>query len=413
VPTVLTPRFVAVAKPKRNDAGEFVRTEYPDAGCPGLYLIVQPSGSRSWAFRFCRRGKTGKKTLGNADEGGMTLAAARHGAADLRHRLEQGLLPPVTAVTPVTPKMDGGGDRIETAIAAFLELHVQRKNRPSSARHVEGILNKIVLPAWRGRTIGSILRRDVIDLVDSVVAKGYGVRANRTVNVLSKLFNWLMARDILVSSPVTGVERPHKEQIRTRVLTDEELRALWLACEHEGVHGQAIRMLILTGGRRDEVGEMRWSEIDEDLWTLPPKRTKNGREHVVPLSAQALALIEARPRFADCPFVFSADGKGAPNNWAKVKRRISAKAGVPADTWRLHDLRRTAASGMQKLAVSVPVIEKALNHFSGTFRGIVGVYQQHDYADEIRVALQKWADHVEEIVGGKPAKVFTLRGKRG
>ena len=107
--------------------------------------------------------------------------------------------------------------------------------------------------------------------------------------------------------------------------------------------------------------------------------------------------------------MFSADGKRAVNNWDEVKHRISAKAGITASSWRLHDLRRTAASGMQKIGVSVPVIEKALNHVSGTFRGIVGVYQQHDYADEVRIAFQRWGDRVEEIIGGEPAKVVKLR----
>ena len=223
----------------------------------------------------------------------------------------------------------------------------------------------------------------------------------------------MVARDALAFSPVTGVERPHKEEARTRILGDDELRALWFACEHEGALGQAIRMLILTGTRRNEVGHMRRTEIDEDrrLWTLPAGRTKNAREHVIPLSSQAWALIEARPQFAGCPFVFSVDGKGPVNNWDKVKHRISARAGISADSWRLHDLRRTAASGMQKLGTAVPVIERALNHVSGVFKGIVGVYQQHDYADEVRIALQKWADRIEEIVGGKPAKVFSLHGR--
>jgi integrase len=126
----------------------------------------------------------------------------------------------------------------------------------------------------------------------------------------------------------------------------------------------------------------------------------------------ARAIIAAMPHIADCDFVFSADGKRPVTGWDKAKVRISAKAGIVADSWRLHDLRRTAASGMQRLGVSVPVIEKTLNHVSGTFRGIVGVYQQHDYADEVRIALQKWADRVEEIVGGKPAKVVALRRSR-
>jgi integrase len=142
---------------------------------------------------------------------------------------------------------------------------------------------------------------------------------------------------------------------------------------------------------------------------LPAERSKNRCKHEIPLSSQTWELIQVQPRFADCPYVFSADGKKPVIGWGKAKVRISARARIAADSWRLHDLRRTAASGMQKLGVSVPVIEKALNHISGTFRGIVGVYQQHDYADEVRIALQKWADRIEEIVGGKPARVFTLR----
>jgi integrase len=167
---------------------------------------------------------------------------------------------------------------------------------------------------------------------------------------------------------------------------------------------------MLTGARRNEVSQTRWSELDENgTWTLPRERSKNRRPHKVSLPLQARAIIEAIPHIADCDFVFTADGKKPVTGWDKAKVRISAKAGIATEIWRLHDLRRTAASGMQKLGISVPVIEKALNHVSGTFRGIVGVYQQHDYADEIRIALQRWADRVEEIAGGKPGKVVKLR----
>ena len=409
---VLTTRFVDAAKPRHNSAGDAVRAEYPDAACPGLHLVVQPTGTRSWAFRFRRRTdrKNVKLTLGKAGDGGLSLAAARHAAAAHRHRLEQGavLVTPVTAVTPQSVRT---GDKVETAVASFLELHVRRKNRISTARVTENIFNRIIVPAWRNRTIDSIRRRDIIDLVEDVAASGRGYHANRTCAVLSKFFAWLVARDALTFSPVTGVERPHKEKTRSRVLTDDELRVLWLACGHEGASGEAIRLMTLTGARRGEVGEMSRREVDQDhqLWNLPAERTKNGRPHTIPLSTQAWTLIEARPRFAGCDFVFTIDGKRVVNNWDEVKHRISAKAGITASSWRLHDLRRTCASGMQKLGVSVPVIEKALNHISGTFRGIVGVYQTHDYADEVRIALQRWADRVEEIVGSKPAKVVKLR----
>src|SRR5262249_39444319 len=153
------------------------------------------------------------------------------------------------------------------------------------------IFNNIVLPAWRGRTIDSIRKRDVIDLVESVAARGRGYRANRTLAALSKFFGWLVARDALAFSPVTGVERLHKEEASSRVLSDDELRRLWLACEFEGVFGQAIRLLVLSGTRRGECGSLVWSEIDDcldwRLWTLPAARAKNGREHVIPLSTQA------------------------------------------------------------------------------------------------------------------------------
>jgi len=409
---VLTTRFVDAAKPRHNSAGDAVRAEYPDAACPGLHLVVQPTGTRSWAFRFRRRTdrKNVKLTLGKAGDGGLSLAAARHAAAAHRHRLEQGavLVTPVTAVTPQSVRT---GDKVETAVASFLELHVRRKNRISTARVTENIFNRIIVPAWRNRTIDSIRRRDIIDLVEDVAASGRGYHANRTCAVLSKFFAWLVARDALTFSPVTGVERPHKEKIRSRVLTDDELRVLWLACGHEGASGEAIRLMTLTGARRGEVGEMSRREVDQDhqLWNLPAERTKNGRPHTIPLSTQAWTLIEARPRFAGCDFVFTIDGKRVVNNWDEVKHRISAKAGITASSWRLHDLRRTCASGMQKLGIQVPVIEKALNHISGTFRGIVGVYQTHDYADEVCIALQRWADRVDEIVGGKPAKVVKLR----
>jgi integrase len=409
---VLTTRFVEAAKPRHNSAGDAARAEYPDAACPGLYLVVQPTGTRSWAFRFRRRAdrKNVKLTLGKAGDGGLSLAAARHAAAAHRHRLEQGVVL-VTPVTAVTPQSVRAGDKVEAAVASFLELHVRRKNRVSTARTTENIFNRIIVPAWRDRTIDSIRRRDIIDLVEDVAASGRGYHANRTCAVLSKFFAWLVARDALAVSPATGVERPHKEKIRSRILTDDELRALWLACGHEGASGEAIRLMILTGARRGEVGEMPRREVDQDhqLWNLPAERTKNGRPHTIPLSRQAWTLIGARPRFADCNFMFSADGKRAVNNWDEVKHRISAKAGITASSWRLHDLRRTAASGMQKIGVSVPVIEKALNHVSGTFRGIVGVYQQHDYADEVRIAFQRWGDRVEEIIGGEPAKVVKLR----
>jgi integrase len=149
-------------------------------------------------------------------------------------------------------------------------------------------------------------------------------------------------------------------------------------------------LLILTGQRRGEVAGMRWDEIAGDIWTLPKERTKNGKAHSVPVSRQAAAIVAASPHIGD--FVFSINAASPVVGFVNPKRRIDTLAGF-AD-WRLHDLRRTAASGMARLGVNLPVIERILNHVSGSFAGIVGVYQRHEFADEKRAALQLWADHV-------------------
>jgi integrase len=403
---LLTARTVETAKPKRNAKGELVRNEIPDGTGLGLYLVIEPTGAKSWYRRYRdSNGKPKRAKLGDA--GTLTLAAARHAATSARLRSDrQGDNAPVPVVV-------AGGDRIEIAIAQFLDKHAYAKTRESTAWAAERMFNRLVLPRWKGRTIGSITRRDVIELVEHV-ATDRPYLANRTLGVLHKFFAWLCARDALAANPASGVERPHAEQPREHIVIDADVAALWRAGEGD-VFGQALRLMLLTGTRRNEASRMEWDEIDDEidpearLWIIPKERTKNGREHVVPLSPQAWAIIDAMPRLAGCPYVFTVDGRNPIIGWAKAKTRLSSKGGIDEAGWRLHDLRRTAASGMQRLGVPVPVVEKALNHISGTFRGIVSTYQQHDYRDEIAIALQKWADHVERLVGGKPAKVVKLR----
>jgi integrase len=402
----LTAKFVASAQPKRSASGTPLYTEYVDAISP-LRLAVQPSGVRSLIVRYRRPadGKSAKLTLRNT----TTLAAARHAATAAMVKIEQGIDPSPRRL----PEGERAADTIEASVAAFLDLHARRKNRASTANAAARIFKRLVLPVWRGRTVQQIRRRDVIDLIERIgVDRPY--LANRTLGVLSKFFNWLVARDRLDVSPAAGVERPHQEQARDRILTDAELAALWRACEGDEPFGSALRLMILCGGRRNEISQMTWNELDHErrVWTLPRERSKNDREHVVPLPSQAWDIIDALPRINGGDFMFTKDGGTPVAGWAKAKTRLSGRAGLVENGWRLHDLRRSCASGMQRLSVPVPVIEKALNHISGTFRGIVGTYQQHDYADEVRIALQKWGDHVERLVGGKPAKVVSLRGKR-
>jgi integrase len=398
---MLTARTVETAQPRRNAAGQLVRREYPDAGCPGLYLIVQPSGAKSWALRYRRAdGRTAKHTL----VGDLTLAGARHAAAAARLEVERGSDP-----APLGHR-SASADSVAVQAATFVMLHVRRKTRATSARSTESIFNNHVLPAWGTRSVHDIKRRDVIELVEKIAAD-HPPLSIRLCAVLSKFFGWLCARDVLATSPVVGVERPHQEEARQRVLTDQELCALWNASAGDELFGPALRLLVLTGQRRTEVSHMRWSEIDEEhrLWRLPPPRVKSNRPHIVPMPTQAWQILAAMPVIDSSDYVFTSNGRRPIHGWDKAKKRLSKRSGLDERGWRLHDLRRSAASGMQRLGVPVPVIEKCLNHAGGVFRGIVTVYQQYDYQDEMRIALQKWGNHVERIVGGESGKVVKLR----
>jgi integrase len=174
-------------------------------------------------------------------------------------------------------------------------------------------------------------------------------------------------------------------------------------------HAGIARLLILTGQRRNEIADLRWSEVDleESTLHLPAARTKNGRPHDVPLSASALAIIAGLPRLVDADLVFTIKRKPI-TGFSRMKERLDEASGVT--DWTLHDLRRTVASGLQRLGVRLEVTEAVLNHRSGSMAGIVGVYQRHDYADEKRDALARWGDHVDALVSGRKGNVVALRG---
>jgi integrase len=399
---IFTTKFMASAKPRNGDY-----TEYRDALSP-LRLAVQPSGHKSLIVRYRRPddGKTAKLTVKDAG----TLAAARHAAVAALEKIERGVDPSPRRTAAILTDA-GVPDAIEEAVASFLKLHARRKNRASTIAGAEGVFRREVLPAWKGRSVQDIRKRDVIDLIENIAVSGRGYQANRTLGVLSKFFNWLLARDRLTISPVTGAERPHKEEKRQRVLLDTEYRPLWDACEGDEPFGSACRILILSGARREEVSAMRWSELDFErrVWVLPPERTKNGRKFELPLPAQAWDILAGLPQIDGADYVFTTNGRNSiGGGWDKAKRRLSERAGIDPAAWRLHDLRRTAASGMQRLGVRVEVIERALNHVSGVYRGVAGIYQTDPLLDDVRAGLQRWADHV---AAEKLTKVVRLRPK--
>jgi integrase len=388
----LTVRSVETMRPATE------RREIPDGIMPGLYLVVQPSGAKSWAVRYRHQGQPRKHTIGSFPTvdlktarllGGKALRAAAEGRDPGREKMQSRV---------------AKADSIDHVVAEFLDRHVRRSNRPRTAQETERLLRLHVLPRWRGRSVHEITRRDVLDVLDRVVDGGAPIAANRALAAVRKLFNWCVARDILSASPCAGVKPPTAERSRDRVLSDDELRLVWQAADQVGwPFGPLVQLLALTGQRREEVGRIQWSEIDIEkrLWVLPAGRVKNNQPHQVPLSDGALAILKSVPRIAGSPFVFTTNGTAPSSAYSKNKRRLDALLPADMSAWRLHDLRRTAASGMARLGINLPVIEKVLNHASGSFAGIVGVYQRHTFADEKRAALQAWGNLVAALIEGK------------
>ena len=236
--------------------------------------------------------------------------------------------------------------------------------------------------------------------------------ANRVLSTLSRFFNWLVERDVIKASPVMGVRNPSPETARDRILSDDEVAAVWAATEAPGHFNWIVRVLLLTGQRRSEVANMTWSEIDLDnaTWTIPAARAKNGKLHVVPLSPPVIEILSAVPAVAGQDLVFSLNGERGFSGFSKAHGRLADA--VQADRpWTLHDLRRTVASGMARLGINLPVVEKILNHVGGAFRGVSGVYHRHDYAAEKRHALELWASHVMRVAEGGEAKVVAFPGR--
>ena len=400
---MLTSKGVEKIKPREQ------RQEIPDAHMPGLYLVVQPSGARSWAVRYRTNGQPRKHTLGAYPKidlkaaralAGTALRAVAEGRDPGREKaLERTILP----------------DTVEAVAKQFVELHCRRANRPRTIEGTQQLLDLHVLPRWRRRLIKDITRRDVLDLLDGIVESGRPVAANRALTAIRKLFNWAMERDIIASSPCAGVTPPTSEQSRDRVLSDAELRDIWLAADTlGGPFAALVKLLLLTGQRRDEVAKMTWSEVDLDarLWVLPRERSKNGKPHDIPLSKPAVAILKSLPRIGDT-FVLTTDGKAASSNYGANKKRLDALLPSDMPPWWLHDLRRTTASGMARLGVNLPVIEKVLNHSSGSFGGIVAVYQRFDFADEKRHALERWGAHVADLVSGRRSRNVVDLARRG
>lgn len=377
------------------------RLELPDPGLPGLYLIVQPTGAKGWALRYRWAGKPKKLTLGRWPI--MGLADARAAASAAIEEVERGSDPGAKKKATKAARLEAQlteRDKVKTLVADYARRHLAALKSGATVRRE---LERHVVGAWGERDIHDITRRDVIDLLDGLADSGRVVTANRVRAYLNTFLAWCIEREVITTSPAAGVKAAGKETSRSRVLSDDEVRWFWSACEAEGYPwGRLGQILLLTGQRLNEVAQMTDAELQGDLWHLPAERVKNGRTHTVPLSAPVQALLGRVERVAaPAGFIFTTTGRAPVQGFHKARAILAGKMkelageerGEPVEIphWTFHDLRRTCATGMARIGIPVRVTEAVLNHVSGTGGGIVGVYQRHDFADEKRQALDAWA----------------------
>jgi integrase len=388
-------RSLTVASVARIKAPKRGQLDYFDAGFPGLALRVSYGGAKAWVYFYRLHGKLRRMSLGRFPA--MSLDEARDAWRASRLAVGKGESP--AHLRPTT------ADTFAAVADEWLKRD-QAQNR--SVAEVRRVIERDVKPAWGDRLIAAIDRRTALELIDGVADHGALTMARRLHAHLHRLFRWAVGRGIIETNPMADLPKVGAAVKRDRVLADSELASVWRTAEQTAwPFGPAIRLLILLGARREEIAALRWSEIHSDEIRLPAARSKSGEPRIIPLSPAALALIQDLPRVGE--YVFSANGSGI-SGWSKAKRAIDVAAvelnGGPLQPWRLHDLRRTAATGLQRLGVALQVIEAILGHVSGSRAGVVGIYQRYQFLAEQKAALDAWGREVERIAGGKD-RAFT------
>jgi integrase len=292
--------------------------------------------------------------------------------------------------------------KIEQVIREFTKAHLEKRTSAGYLRESESRFRRFVLPAWKGRDVRTITRKDVRELVQGIEREGRPYPANRTLSLLSSMFTWCIENDRLDENqrnPAQGVRKPGVERVRDKVLSDVELALVWHAAGAvPAPWGPWARLLLLTGQRRSEVAGMRWENVDlaEGTWTLRARQTKSRRAHVVTLSALALDVLAVMPH--KCPWAFTTDTAGPISNYSFGKGLLDGWLSARVEhvePWHIHDIRRTVATGLAKLEIPPHVIASILNHAP---QGVTAqVYNRYSYVKEKREALDKWAQHVAAV----------------
>jgi integrase len=381
------------------------RREIPDDGCASLYLIVQPSGVKSWAVRYRYQGRPTKLTL----IGVTSLAAARKAATDALHELEQGNDPAAARKADRLEAMAAKANTLANICQSYLAIE-GKKLRTVDQRI--SILNRLVLPELGEMPIETVKRSDIVRLLDKIEARNGARMADVCLAVLRRILHWYETRTDDFRSPIIrgmGSRQNVVEHRRSRILDDDEIRKLWVATADNTPFSVLVRFLLLTSARRNEAAGMKWGEVDaDDIWTLPASRSKTKVEVVRPLSKAAQTVLTGLPRIGDYPFTSNAITPIA--SFSGPKAALDAQSRVTG--WRLHDLRRTARSLLSRAGVNSDVAEKCLGHSRGD---IVERYDRHSFIPEMQHAFERLAALIETIVhppAGEVADMAAERSKR-
>jgi integrase len=394
-----------------------------DEDLPGFGLRLRAGGSAVWVAQYRISPRQRRVTLGRLAT--LDPDQARRAARAVLAKADLG--------------QDAQAERRErraeaaAAFGAVAQLYLARAAagwRPKTVAERRRYLLRYWQP-FHPRPVDGVARREVAARLQALAEAHGPVASNRARAALSAFYAWAIGQGLAEANPVVGTVPVGHERPRERVLSAEEVRALWAAAGDDD-HGRVVRLLLLTGQRRGEVAGMAWGELDLErgIWSLPAARAKNGLPHDLPLPAQAAALLAATPRREGRGLLFGR-GAGPFAAWPKAKERLDRRiargraearlgrplgagerpeAGDALPPWTLHDLRRTVVTGMNELGVAPHVVEAVVNHVSGRARaGVAGVYNRATYAAEKRAALQAWADHLDEVLGRGERKVVPIR----
>jgi integrase len=370
-----------------------------DDEVPGFGLRLRAGGSRTFVVQYGLGGRQRRMTIGSAKL--LDPAKARATAKDLLAKVRLGQDP---AAERAAARLRASDEALGVIAERFLARQ-ERRVRPRTYTEIKRYLERHWKPL-RSIPVTTIDRSLVSARLGKLASEHGPIAADRARAALSSFFAWAIGEGLCDVNPVIGTNKHFDgATARDRVLSDRELATIWKVLP-DSDYGGIVRLLILTGQRREEIAGLRWSEIDMQaaVITLPSERTKNRRAHEIPVSKPALSILNSRPVYVNRDFVFgdgprraNAEGKGGFQGWSKAKVALDERAKL-ASPWRLHDVRRTVATRMADLGIAPYIVEAVLNHISGHKAGVAGIYNRSSYAAEKKAALERWANHVQALV---------------